>query len=210
MAAIQPRTTTTPRLRRKKQTPEQLYESLDEDVKAELINGEVVTMSPASIKHDRLQDFFSRVVEELVEVHSLGEVFGEQVEMRLGDQRYVPDVSFVSNEHLDRVKPTRIEGPADLVVEITSPDTAGRDWGIKMRDYEQAGVREYWLVNPLVEQIQVYVLGSEGKYVALAPDETGAYRSTILSGLRILPRWLWPGADQKPDVRAALRTLGLR
>lgn len=208
--AVQPVTMTAIRTRKKKQTPEQLYESLDEDVKAELINGEVVTLSPASIKHDRLQGFFSRVLEELVEAHGMGEVFGEQVEMRLGAQRYVPDVSFVANEHLDRVKPTRIEGPADLVVEITSPDTAGRDWGIKMRDYEQAGVREYWLVNPLVEQIQVYVLGSEGKYVALAPDETGAYRSTVLPGLRVSLRWLWPGADQKPDVRAALRALGLR
>jgi Uma2 family endonuclease len=208
--AVQPVTMTATRSRKKKQTPEQLYESLDEDVKAELINGEVVTMSPASIQHNRLQKFLSQVLNEFVEENKLGEVFVDQVEMRLGDQRYVPDVSFVANEHLDRVKPTRIEGPTDLVMEITSPDTAGRDWGIKMRDYEQAGVREYWLVNPLVEQIQVYVLGSEGKYVALAPDETGAYRSTVLPGLRILPRWLWPGADQKPDVRAALRTLGLR
>ena len=167
-------------------------------------------MSPTSIQHNRLQKFLSHVLNEFVEEHKLGEVFGEQVEMRLGAQRYVPDVSFVASEHLDRVKPTRIEGPADLVVEITSPDTAGRDWGVKMRDYEQAGVREYWLVNPLVEQIQVYVLGGEGKYVALAPDETGAYRSTVLPGLHVLPRWLWPGADQKPDVRAALRALGLR
>ncbi len=210
MAAIQPGAVTTPRQRRKKQTPEQFYESLDEDVKAELINGEVISMSPASKEHNLLQTFFIRVLAEFVEQNESGEVFGDQLEMRLGDQRYVPDVSFVASEHLDRVKATHIEGPADLVVEITSPDTAGRDWGIKMRDYEQAGVREYWLVNPLVEQVQVYVLGGEGKYVALAPDETGAYRSTVLPGLRILPRWLWPGADQKPDVRAALRTLGLR
>jgi Uma2 family endonuclease len=208
--AVQPVTMTATRSRKKKQTPEQLYESLDEDVKAELINGEVVTMSPASKEHNLLQTFFVRVLAEFAEQGKSGEVFGDQLEMRLGDQRYVPDVSFVAHEHLDRVKPTRIEGPADLVVEITSPDTAGRDWGVKMRDYEQAGILEYWLVNPLVEQVQVYVLGSEGKYIALAPDETGAYRSTVLPGLRILPRWLWPGADQKPDVRAALHTLGLR
>jgi Uma2 family endonuclease len=210
MAAVQPGTVALPRPRKKKQTPEQLYESLGEDVKAELIDGEVVIMSPVSIKHDRLQRFMSQVLNRFVDEHGLGEVFGEQVEIRLGNQRYVPDVSFVADEHLDRVKATRIEGPADLVVEITSPDTAGRDWGVKMRDSEQAGVREYWLVNPLVEQVQVYVLGSEDKYVALAPDETGAYCSTVLPGLRVLPRWLWPGGDQKPDVRAALRALGLR
>jgi Uma2 family endonuclease len=124
--AVQPVTMTATRSRKKDQTPEQLYESL-EDVKAELINGEVVTMSPASIQHNRLQKFLSQVLNEFVEENKLGEVFVDQVEMRLGDQRYVPDVSFVANEHLDRVKPTRIEGPAELVVEITSPDTAGRD-----------------------------------------------------------------------------------
>jgi len=210
MAAIQPVVMTTLRSRKKKQTPEQLYESLDEDVKAELIDGEVIIMSPVSTKHDRLQRFFIRVLSEWAEDKGLGQVFGEQVEMRLGAQRYVPDVSFVANEHLDRVKATRIEEPADMVIEITSPETAGRDWGIKMRDYEKFGVREYWLVNPLVEQLQVYILSDEGKYVALAPDETGAYRSTVLPGFCVSPRWLWPGQDQRPDVRAALRALGLR
>jgi Uma2 family endonuclease len=210
MAVTQPGVAAMPRPRKKKLTPEQLYESLDEDVKAELIEGEVITMSPVSIKHNRLQKFLSQVLDRFVEEHSLGEVFGEQVEMRLGSNRYVPDVSFVASEHLDRVKATRIEGPADLVVEVTSPETAGRDWGVKMRDYEKGGVREYWLVNPLVEQIQVYVLGSESKYVALASDRDGIYHSIMLKGFYISPRWLWPGEDQIPDVRAALQALGLR
>ena len=210
MAVAQPGTAAMSRPRKKNLTPEQLYESLDEDTRAELIEGEVVTMSPVSIKHDRLQKFMSQVFDRFVEEHGLGEVFGEQVEMRLGNNRYVPDLSFVASEHLDRVKATRIEGPADLVVEITSPETAGRDWGVKMRDYEKAGVREYWLINPLVEQLQVYTLSGEGKYVATAPDQNGEYHSTVLKGLYVSPRWLWPGTDQKPDVRAALQAMGLR
>jgi len=122
----------------------------------------------------------------------------------------VPDVSIVAAEHRDRVKATRIEGPADLVVEITSPETTGRDWGVKMRDYEKGGVRKYWLVNPLVEQVHAYVLGGEGKYGPLAPDQDGVYHSIVLKGFYVSPRWLWPGADQKPDVRAALQAMGLR
>jgi Uma2 family endonuclease len=209
MAVMQPVAAAATRPRSKKQTPEQFYESLDEDTKAELIKGEVVLMSPVSILHDRLQKLFARVLEEWVETNNLGEVYGEQVEMRLGAQRYVPDISFVANEHLDRVKPTRLEGPADLVIEITSAETANRDWGVKMRDYEQAGVREYWLVNPLVEQLHVYTLG-EGKYKPISPDEGGAYHSVLLPGFFISPQWLWPGPDLKPDARAALRALGLR
>ncbi len=209
MAVMQLETITRPRTRRKKLTPEQVYESLDEDTKAELIDGEVIAMSPVSIRHAELEKFFIRLLSEF-EDRQAGRVYGEQVEMRLGDNRYVPDASFVAAEHLDRVKPTRIEGPADLVVEITSPETAGRDWGVKMRDYEQAGVREYWLVNPVVEQVNVYVLGQDGKYAAVAPDDQGAYHSVVLPGLFIWPRWLWPGPDQKPDVRAALQAMGLR
>jgi len=209
MAVMQPQTTTRPRPHRKKLTPEQLYESLDEDIKAELIHGEVITVSPVAIQHARLQRFFFRVLDEFVEEHELGELFVDQTEMRLGSNRYVPDASFVASEHLDRVKVTRIEGPADLVVEITCPETAGRDWGIKMRDYEQAGVREYWLVNPIVEQVNVYVLGNDGKYTAIAPDEKGAYHSVVLPGLFISTQWLWPGPDQKPDTQAALQAIPL-
>jgi Uma2 family endonuclease len=209
MAVMQPGVAAMPRPRKKKLTPEQLYESLDEDTRAELINGEVKTMSPVSIKHDDLQRFFVRLLSEF-EDRGTGRVFGEQVEMRLGDNRYVPDVSFVAAEHQDRVKATRVEGPADLVVEIISPETAGRDWGVKMQDYQKAGVREYWLVNPLVEQVHVYALGGEGKYVALALDQDGAYHSTVLKGFDVSPRWLWPGEDQLPDVRAALQAMGLR
>lgn len=210
MATVQLGAVTAPRSRKKKPTPEQLYESLDEDVKAELIDGEVVIMSPASTQHNRIQMFFVLVLSTFVQERGQGEVLGDQQEMRLENQRYVPDVSFIAAEHLDRVKPTRIEGPADLVVEITSPETAGRDWGVKMRDYEKFGVREYWLVNPLVEQIQAYALGSAGKYVAIAPAQDGTYHSTVLPGFYIDPRWLWPGEDQKPDVRAALQAMGLR
>jgi len=209
MAVMHSAAVAAARPRPKKQTPEQFYDSLDQDTKAELIKGEVVIMSPVSISHDRLHSFFFRILEEWVEMNSLGEVFGEQVEMRLGAQRYVPDISFVATAHLDRIQPTRIEGPADLVVEITSAETANRDWGVKMRDYEQAGVREYWLVNPLVEQLHVYTL-NEGKYKPISLDEGGAYHSLLLPGFFILPQWLWPGPDLKPDARAALRALGRR
>jgi Uma2 family endonuclease len=91
MAVMQPGTVAMPRPRKKKLTPEQLYESLDEDVKAELIDGEVVIMSPASQVHNLLQGFFYRVLSEFVEAHELGMTFGDQFEMRLGKDRYVPN-----------------------------------------------------------------------------------------------------------------------
>ena len=129
--------------------------------------------------------------------------------MRLGLQRFVPDVSFVRAEHLDRVLPTRIEGPADLVVEVLSPDSVARDRGVKLRDYAAAGVQEYWLLDPEAEQIEVYGRQAAGAFVPLAPDRTGALTSQVVPGLRLQPEWLWPGAGRPPDVLAALRAHGI-
>jgi Uma2 family endonuclease len=190
-------------------SPEELYETLGEDVKAELINGEVIIMAPASRKHNRLKQFVTRLLAAFVEDRHLGEFFTDQMEMRLGKQRYVPDGSFVSAAHSARVHETYIDGPADLVIEILSEESANRDWGLKMQDYERHGVREYWLINPLVEQMHVYTLGPEGRYVQVMPDAEDAVASTVLPGLRIRAAWLWPGPDRRPDVNAALAANGL-
>ncbi len=190
------------------QTPEELYESLDEEPKAELIDGEIITMPPATIRHSRTSDMILTLTRLFVEAQGLGEVFSN-AGMRLGEQRYVPDVAFVASAHADRMQETHIAGAADLVVEVISPSTAGRDWGSKMRDYEQYGVQEYWLLNPVVEQINAYVLDSAGKYQPLAPDAAGRYHSQVLPGFFVERGWFWPGTGAAADTLAALRALAL-
>ena len=190
------------------QTPEELYESLDEETKAELIDGEIIIMPPATILHSRTSGVVLSLMKLFVEAQGLGEVFGD-AGMHLGEQRYVPDVAFVASAHAERVQETHIAGAADLVVEVISPSTAGRDWGSKMRDYEQYGVQEYWLLNPVVEQISAYVLDSDGKYQPLAPDSAGRYYSQVLPGFFVERGWFWPEAGEVADTLAALRALAL-
>lgn len=189
-------------------TPEELYEALDEEIRAELIDGEIVIMPPATLPHSRTSDRLLRLMSFFVEVRGLGEVFSN-AGMHLGAQRYVPDVAFVASAHAERVQGTHIAGTADLVVEVLSPSTAGRDWGSKMRDYEQYGVPEYWLLNPVVEQINVYVLDTDGKYQPLSPDAAGRYHSQVLPGFFVERGWLWPAAGESADTLAALRALAL-
>ena len=121
----------------------------------------------------------------------------------------MPDVAFVASAHAERVQETHIAGAANLVVEVISPSTAGRDWGNKMRDYEQYGFSEYWLLNPVVEQINVYVLDAAGKYQPLAPDAAGRYHSQVLPGFFVERDWLWPAAGAAADTLGALRALAL-
>ncbi len=189
-------------------TPEELYEALDEETRAELIDGGIVITPPATLLHSQTLGMILSLMSFFVEVRGLGEVFGN-AGMHLSEQRYVPDVAFVAGTHAERVQGTHIAGAADLVVEVLSPSTAGRDWGSKMRDYEQYGVPEYWLLNPVVEQINVYVLDTDGKYQPLAPDGAGRYHSQVLPGFFVERGWLWPATGEAADTLAALRALAL-
>jgi Uma2 family endonuclease len=54
-----------------------------------------------------------------------------------------------------------------LIVEIISPESSGRDRGEKFYEYEMAGVREYWLIDPQREQVEFYELNAEGRYTLL-------------------------------------------
>ena len=62
-----------------------------------------------------------------------------------------------------KIHPNGVHGAPDLVVEVISPGTARNDRGKKMKAYEGAGVREYWLVDPGNESIEVY-LNADGVF----------------------------------------------
>ena len=201
--------TTRPPPAEAKLSPWEQFDALPDDTKAELIDGELVYAMPVNERHNAVQLFIQTVLALYVVKQGLGRVFADQFEMRLGPQRFVPDASFVRTEHLDRVLPTRIEGPADLVVEVLSPDSVARDRGVKLRDYAMAGVQEYWLFDPEAKRIEVYSRQPDGTFALLAPDRTGAMASQVVPGLRLRPEWLWPEAGRPPDVLAALRAHGI-
>jgi Uma2 family endonuclease len=165
----------------------------DEDTHAEWVDGEIVLMSPVNIEHQRVLSFLHDLVKQFVLAHQLGEVFFAPFLMRLRTRPSgrEPDLLFVANEHLDRLRETYIDGPADLVVEIVSPDSTGRDRGEKYAEYEGAGVPEYWVVDPLRRDAGFNVLGGDGRYHPVPPDAEGFYYSTVLPGFRLRVEWLW-------------------
>lgn len=189
-----------------KLTPEEFFEMVGEDDKAELIDGEVVMASPASIEHGLVQAFLLTIMNLFVRHHQLGVVCGEQVAMRLGQNVFIPDVTFVAKAHLDRLQSSLIRGPADLAVEIVSPDDPDRNRVRKRAEYARHGVREYWLVDLERRQVTLYRLGSQGDYNPIAPDASGSYRSEVLPGFFLHPDWLWPVSGDR-DEFTALRAL---
>jgi len=187
-----------------KMTYEEFLAWADEDTLAEWVDGEVVMYTPASKRHQDIADFLTSVMRAFVEQHKLGIVLSAPFQMKLEHGRE-PDLLFVAWEHAGRLQETYLDGPADLVVEIVSPESAGRDRGEKFYEYAQGGVLEYWLIDPQMEQAEFYQL-KEGRYrVAFSGDE-GRYQALVLPDFWLRVEWLWQ--DPLPAVEEVLLEVG--
>jgi Uma2 family endonuclease len=175
---------------RPRMTYEEFLAWANEDTLAEWVNGEVVMYSPASRQHQSIVGFLTGVLHSFAELHDLGVVLSAPFQMKLEHGRE-PDLFFVTRENLDRLKETYMDGPADLVVEVISPDSVARDRGEKFYEYAQGGVPEYWLIDPDVKWAEFYRLGADGRYRTAFAGAEGEYHSHILPGFRLRVEWLW-------------------
>lgn len=164
----------------------------DEDTLAEWVDGKVMLMSPPSERHQDLSGLLAALMRHFAEAHGLGKVHSAPLQMKLGANLSgrEPDILFVAKSNLGRLKKNRLEGPADLAVEIISPESRARDRGEKFYEYEQGGVTEYWLIDPDREQAEFYRLDDRGIY-QLVPLTDGLFESQVLPELRLEAAWLW-------------------
>jgi Uma2 family endonuclease len=173
--------------------------------RVEWVDGEVVEMGTISDSHNDLGGFLLALIRFFVDAFGLGAVRYDPFNMRLQGRPSgrCPDILFVANENRTRLQKNHLDGPADLVVEIISPDDPDRDRVTKFREYEQGGVREYWLIDRDNGQADFYLLGNDGRYHPLPVDEDGLFRSVVLPGLRLKVEWLWQ--DPLPPLLSVLK-----
>ncbi len=174
----------------------------DEDVHAEWVEGEVTIFMPPNIRHQFIANFFQTLLTLFANAFDLGDVLGAPVEMRAqpeGSARE-PDILFVIAAHRDRLTAQRLTGPADLVVEIVSNESASRDRSDKFYEYEAAGIAEYLIIDPRAtkERVDFYGLTEAGKYLAVLPDGVGRYHSAVLPGFWFDPAWFWAAPTPDP------------
>ena len=186
------------------------YEAwVDAGVHSEWVDGEVTVFMPPTFRHARIVSFLHALLRFFVDQRGLGEVSAAPFEMKLraGRSYREPDLLFVADEHLDRVETKRLIGPADLAIEVLSPDDPNRDLIEKFVEYAEAGVVEYLIVEGRDGQSGIwhYTLGPDGRYVSVPTGVDGRLRLLVLPGFWLDPAWL--AADPLPSVVDCFRAI---
>ncbi len=171
------------------------YLTLPEQVgQTEWADGEAIIFMPPITIHQKIADFLSRLLGLYVELLNPGTVISAPFEMRIrpDSNPREPDIVFIAAEHLDRLTDKRLDGPADLAIEIISEESVARDRSDKFYEYQEGGVREYWIIDPRPgkERVDCYWLTPEGRYQAILPDDGGNYHAAIVPGFWFHPSWL--------------------
>lgn len=189
-------------------TEQEFIDWCDSDTWAEWVNGEVVLLSPVNTQHARFLSFFIEFFRSFVSRYDLGEVFNEPFQVRFPKlrTRRSPDLIFISSSRLEFLKEQHFEGAPDLALEIVSPQSQSRDRREKFIEYQSAGVREYWIVDPLSKSVEAYAL--KGKTFQLIEEKNGIITSGVLPRFYIKPAWLWQ--DKLPKVPDLLKEMSAK
>lgn len=181
----------------------------EENAHIEWLDGEVVTMSPVSDRHNDITRFLLMVIGFFVDKHKAGAVRFDPFQMKTSPKLpgRSPDILFLACENLGRLKKSHLSGPADLAVEVISPASRERDRREKFSEYEQGGVREYWLIDPERQQADFYFRDESGVFQPMPLTAKGIIHSRVLEGLWLKKAWLWE--RPLPSVSEILKKLGL-
>ncbi|MFW6207033.1 MAG: Uma2 family endonuclease [Gemmatimonadota bacterium] len=144
-------------------TWQDLQQAPDDGKRREAIGGELYATGVPSIRHQRISGRLGWELCRLLEDPGHGEVLKAPigVEFPATGEGVQPDLLFVSEERKGIVAPEWLKGAPDLVVEILSPTTEERDRGLKRELYERQGVRQYWIVGPDEDAVEVWSFGGE-------------------------------------------------
>ena len=162
------------------------YRNTPDDVRYELLDGELILVPAPNMFHQGISTILLRLIDTLVYLRKLGKVFHAPTDVVFSDTDTVqPDLIFISNERSHIITEQNIHGAPDLVIEILSPSTAGRDRTFKRTIFERHGVKEYWMVDPAAKNITVLLLGENGYELAGIYGEGQTLTSPTLPGFSL-------------------------
>jgi Uma2 family endonuclease len=199
MAVVAPLSSLNPETPLPKMTFEEFLEWLDEDTRAEWVDGEVEIAMPSGYWHQEIVGFLFALLRLWTEQHGGGAVVMAPYLMLLAPQQVgatrrgrgrEPDLLYVSPDNISRIKQYYVDGAADIVVEVISPESRSVDRNAKFFEYEKAGVQEYWLVDLDHSEVEFYRLNDVGQYARIEVTD-GHYKSIVLNDFTLEVAWLW-------------------
>jgi Uma2 family endonuclease len=170
-------------------------------------DGTVEIVVSNNIYHIRMITFLIRLLSFYFEFRRVGQVIPAAFSQRLpGLPAREPDLMLILNENLDRIKETYLDGPADIAIEVVSPESVARDYDDKFKEYAAGGVREYWLIDLERHVFDIHELSPKGRYERRPNDAQGRITSGLLSGFALDPAVLWQ--DTLPEGEDLLSLVG--
>jgi Uma2 family endonuclease len=169
---------------------DEFYRLADEDSDWEYLDGRIVMHSPASNRHENIFRFLLTLLSVYLDEKGGGVVRGSRYPMRLdASWSPEPDILVVREGRRHLMTSRRLEGPANLVIEIASESDPGLDYREKLPRYREAGIEEIWLINPFENEVLLEVQTPVGYTTQTLSG--GRLASTVLRGFWIEVSWLW-------------------
>lgn len=142
-------------------TAEELFELPDDGYCYELVDGDLVRMTPAGAEHGAVTALVGHVLQEYADTHGCVCCGAETgfILRRAPDVVRAPDAAFVSRERVPKsgIPKSFLPFAPDLAVEVPSPNDRFSDVHIKIADYLAAGTRLVWIVEPATRRVHVRV-----------------------------------------------------
>lgn len=162
------------------------YKLLPEGAPYQLIEGELIMTPAPNPRHQIISARLFKKLSHFVDTTKTGIVLYSPIDIYLDDENvFQPDIVFISKERKEIIRRDGIYGPPDLVIEILSPSTASYDIREKFRVYERSGVKEYWIVDPDMNSIEIYSNEKEHFSLITKVEGSGRAGSSLLKGFEI-------------------------
>jgi len=173
------------------------YDALPDQPRCELLYGRLYVTPSPTLWHQHVAMFLWRHLESIAEAAG-GFACAAPLDTVLADHSVVqPDVIYTSAARLG-ILGKRIEGAPDLVVEVLSPGSARHDRGGKLSLYAEAGVREYWIVDPETRHVE-FLVNEDGRFVVSLPA-AGVYRSEQIPEIHLDVAVFWREVERRYPV----------